>query len=188
VKRSNEATKRRSDGATEGREEEDVSFPPFVAPSLLPLPGFPANAATATIYCATPRGRIMGLSRIRADLPQPGNDLASPPEGDLKPYEVFVQVERGKPHSHAGSVDASDDQMALLFAREHFGRDQECVQIWVVPRHAIIRTDYEKDMVFRLSDQSYRFAKGYNVGEKWRKFMSQKEYDSYKGGDIKEHF
>lgn len=130
----------------------------------------------------------MGLSRIRANLPETTADLAPIPEGDLKPYEVFIQIERGKPHTHAGSVDAADDAMALLFAREHYGRDQECVQVWVVPRSAMIRTDYEKDLVFRISDQSYRFAKGYNVGEKWRKFMSDKEYKDYKKGDIKEHF
>jgi ring-1,2-phenylacetyl-CoA epoxidase subunit PaaB len=130
----------------------------------------------------------MGLSRIRADIPQDNSDLRSPVEGDLKPYEVFIQLERGKSHVHAGSVDAADDRMALLFAREHYGRDQACVQVWVVPRDAIVRTDYEKDLVFRLSDQSYRFAKGYNVGEKWRKFMDQKHYDTYKKDDIKEHF
>jgi ring-1,2-phenylacetyl-CoA epoxidase subunit PaaB len=130
----------------------------------------------------------MGLSKIRACVPEELGELRGPPEGDLKPYEVFIQVERGKPAAHAGSVDAVDDQMALLFAREHYGRDQECVQIWVVPRSAIVRTEPEKDLVFRLSDQSYRFAKGYPVGEKWRRFMTQKEYDQYRKGDLKEHF
>lgn len=130
----------------------------------------------------------MGLSKVRANIPRVEVDLESPPEGDLKPYEVFIQLERGKPHVHAGSVDAADDAMALLFAREHYGRDQECSQVWVVPRSAVIRTDYKNDLVFRLSDQSYRFAKGYNVGEKWREFMTQKEYAEYRKEDIKEHF
>ncbi|MBI5864502.1 MAG: hypothetical protein HZB38_08340 [Planctomycetes bacterium] len=130
----------------------------------------------------------MGLSKYRASIPEYRGDLPSPAEGDLKPYEVFIQLERGKPHTYAGSVDAADDQMALMFAREHFGRDQACAQLWVVPRSAIIRTDYERDLVFRLTDQDYRFAKGYPVGEKWKKFMSQKEYNDYKQGDIKDHF
>lgn len=128
------------------------------------------------------------MSKLRQQVPIPDHDLTTPFEGDLKTYEVFVQLERGKPHTYAGSVDAADDAMALLFAREHYGRDQACVQVWVVPREAIVRTDYDKDLVFRLSDQSYRFAKGYNVGEKWRQFMTQKEYDQYKKADIKEHF
>ncbi len=130
----------------------------------------------------------MSLAKFRTNVPIGEGEIASAAEGDLKPYEVFIQIERGRPHAHAGSVDAADDQMALLFAREHYGRDQECAQIWVVPRAAIVRTDYEKDLVFRLSDQNYRFAKGYNVGEKWRQFMSQKEYDTYKKEDIREHF
>lgn len=130
----------------------------------------------------------MGLSKIRAAVPEYQGDVKSPAEGDMKAYEVFIQLERGKPHTYAGSVDAIDDQMALLFAREHYGRDQECVQIWVVPRAAIVRTDYEKDLVFRLTDQNYRFAKGYPVGEKWKQYMTQREYDTYKKEDIKEHF
>lgn len=131
----------------------------------------------------------MGKSKIRERAASEASpELKAPAEGDLKPYEVFVQLERGKPHTHAGSVDAVDDEMALLFAREHYGRDQQCVQIWVAPRSAIVRTDYDKDLVFRLSDQSYRFAKGYNVGEKWRKFMDQKQYTDYRKEDIKEHF
>jgi ring-1,2-phenylacetyl-CoA epoxidase subunit PaaB len=128
------------------------------------------------------------MSKFREHVPKAEGEIAAPAEGDLRAYEVFIQTERGKPHAHAGSVDAADDEMALLFAREHYGRDQECAQIWVVPRTAIIRTDYDKDLVFRLTDQSYRFAKGYNVGEKWKQFMSAKEYAEYKQGDIKEHF
>lgn len=130
----------------------------------------------------------MGLSDKRKNLPKYPPEIASPAEGDLKPYEVFIQVERGKPHAHAGSVDAADDQMALMFAREHYGRDQECAQIWVVPRSAIVRTDYDKDLVFRLTDQSYRLARGYPVGEKWRRFRDATEVRDYQREDIKEHF
>ncbi|MCA9242997.1 MAG: hypothetical protein KDA32_03510 [Phycisphaerales bacterium] len=130
----------------------------------------------------------MGLSKVRDNIPYYSDDLSTPAEGDLRTYEVFVQTERGKPHTYCGSVDAADDEMALMFAREHFGRDQECVQVWVAPRDAVIRTDYDKDLVFRLTDQSYRFAKGYNVGMKWREFREQRDYDEYKKEDLREHF
>ncbi len=130
----------------------------------------------------------MGLSRIRANIPDYAADSVVPAEPEMRRYEVFTQQERGKSHVHAGSLDAPDDELAMLFAREHYGRDQDCVQVWVVPREAILRTDYEKDLVFRLTDQSYRFARGYNVGEKWRQFMSQKEYSDYKKEDIREHY
>lgn len=130
----------------------------------------------------------MGLSKIRANIPDYENRELAPAEGDMKAYEVFVQLERGKPHTHCGSVDAADDEMALQFAREHYGRDQECVQVWVVPRSAIVRTDYDKDLVFRLSDQSYRFAKGYNVGKRWREFREDRAVREYEKEDLKEHY
>lgn len=130
----------------------------------------------------------MGLSKVRGAIPDRGDQPLAVDGRDLKAYEVFVQVERGKPHTHAGAVDAADDYMALMFAREHYGRDQECVQVWVVPRDAIIRTDYDKDLVFRLTDQSYRFAKGYNVGQKWREFREDKAQREYEKDDLKEHF
>ncbi len=132
----------------------------------------------------------MGLSSKRTGIPtyEHPDRLSDNPEGDLRAYEVFVQTERGKPHTHCGSVDAADDAMALQFAREHYGRDQACVQVWVCPRDAMIRTDYDKDLVFRLTDQSYRFAKGYNVGAKWREFRAQRDYEDYRKEDIKEHF
>jgi phenylacetate-CoA oxygenase PaaH subunit len=131
----------------------------------------------------------MGLSRIRADIPdKSGQELTLPVEGDMKIYEVFVQTQRGKPHMHCGAINASDDEMALQFAREHYGRDESCVQVWAVPRDAIVRTDYDKDLVFRLSDQSYRFAKGYNVGAKWREFRKNKDVEEYEKEDLKEYF
>ena len=71
---------------------------------------------------------------------------------------------------------------------------------WIEARQAIQAQEKEKtrqrhelapqrrELPWGRVDQNYRFAKGYNVGEKWKKFMSQKEYDSYKKEDIKEHF
>jgi phenylacetate-CoA oxygenase PaaH subunit len=129
------------------------------------------------------------VSKVRDQFEMRTGELGSSSEGDLKPYEVFIQLERGKPHVYAGSVDAADDQMALQFAREHYGRDQPCVQVWVVPREAIVKTDYEKDVVFRLSDQSYRLAHGYQgVRQKWERFRKGRDIDEYQKEDLKEAF
>lgn len=128
------------------------------------------------------------MSKLRSQFPINSGDLEIPGTGDLKPYEVFVQLERGKPHTHAGSLEAPDDAMALYYAREHYGRDQKCVQVWVVPRDRILRTDYDKDLVFRLTDQSYRFAKGYDVRGKWQQFRDRKADAEYAKEDIKHHF
>ncbi len=127
------------------------------------------------------------MSKIRTDFARRSGDLVSEPEGDLRAYEVFTQLERGRPHVYAGSVDAADGEMALRFAREHYGRDQPCVQIWVVPREAILATDHD-EVVWRLSDQSYRQAKGYEVGAKWQEFRQKRDYDEYKKDDLREAF
>lgn len=127
------------------------------------------------------------MSKIRDHVPAATGELASPAEGDLRTYEVFTQLERGKPHVYAGSVDAADGEMALQFGREHYGRDQPCVQVWVVPRDAILSTEHD-DVVWRLSDQSYRQAKGYEVGQKWQQFRKRRDYDEYRKEDLKEAF
>ena len=70
-------------------------------------------------------------------------DLESPAEGDLRPYVVFTQLKPRGPHIYAGWLDAADDAMALRFAREHYGQDQKCVNVWIIPRSAIAGTEHE---------------------------------------------
>jgi len=52
-------------------------------------------------------------------------------------FQVFVQSKSGEPHQDAGSVHASDAELALLNARDVFARRPECVSMWVVPADAI---------------------------------------------------
>jgi ring-1,2-phenylacetyl-CoA epoxidase subunit PaaB len=129
------------------------------------------------------------LSRARANIPDKSAEPALPVEPELRPYEVFIQLKRADPHVHAGSLDAPDDEVALQFAREHYARDQQCVHIWVVPRSAIISTNYDEDLVWRLTDQSYRLARGYqDVRKKWERFRKKKDVDEYQKLDLKEGF
>jgi|GEM_PF-1698322 len=134
-------------------------------------------------------GGNSALSRTRdhLDLPKEG-ELTIAPVRDARPFEVFIQLQRGKAHVHAGTVDAVDAPMALQYAREHYGRDQPCVHIWVVPRDAMLGTDYEKDLVWRTTDQSYRLARGYQVRKRWEQFRSKKDVDRYEKEDLKEAF
>ncbi|MFQ5490123.1 MAG: 1,2-phenylacetyl-CoA epoxidase subunit B [Phycisphaerae bacterium] len=130
------------------------------------------------------------MSKIRQEFQAGAGELATPPETDSQPYEVFIQLTRGQPHSHAGTVDAVDGQMAMEYARKHYGRDQECVHMWVVPREAIISVGYDKDIIWPVTDQGYRLARGYaaDVRRKWEHFRSQEDVDAYQREDIKEAF
>jgi len=130
------------------------------------------------------------VSKIREQFPVKEGDIESAPETDPKPYEVFLQLTRGQPHVHAGTVDAVDDKTALEYARKHYGRDQECVHMWVVPRDAMIGTHYDNDLIWPLTDQGYRLARGYaaEVRQKWEQFRDPKELEEYQREDIKEAF
>jgi ring-1,2-phenylacetyl-CoA epoxidase subunit PaaB len=120
-------------------------------------------------------------------LPADG-ELRLPAEGDAKPFEVFIQLQHGKPHVHAGTVDAVDAEMALQFAREHYGQDQACVHIWVAPRDALTGTDYDHDIITRYTDRSYRYARGYQVRKRWEQFRTKEDVREYEKEDLKEAF
>ena len=129
------------------------------------------------------------MSRLRDRLPLPKEgELSLPEESDAQPYEVFIQLQRGKPHVHAGTVDAVDPHLALQYAREHYGQDQPCIHIWVVPRSAMIGTDYERDIIWRFTDRTYKQARGYQVRKKWEQFRSKQAVDQYEKEDLKEAF
>lgn len=85
----------------------------------------------------------MPTSKIRRNIPMPTNDLDFPAEGDLRPYVIFTQLKDTGPFIYAGWVDAADDDMAIQFACEHYGQDQQCVRIWAIQRNAIAGTESE---------------------------------------------
>lgn len=53
-------------------------------------------------------------------------------------WEVFVQEGDGAPHQHAGSVHATDAEMALQNARDVYARRGPVKSIWVVPTASIV--------------------------------------------------
>ncbi len=129
------------------------------------------------------------MSKIRQSFALETGELQTPATGDMKPFEVFTQLQKGKPPVYAGTVEAADAAMALQFGREHYGRDQPCVQVWVAPRDAFLCSDHDHDVVWRLSDQSYRQARGYNhVRKLWERFRSAEAISKYAKEDLKEAF
>ena len=79
-------------------------------------------------------------------------------------YEVFTQQERGGQHIHVGPVHAPNPEMALILAKEQFGRREQCANIWVVKSGDIHATSYEdSDMFQHAFDKTYREGEGYKV-------------------------
>lgn len=82
-------------------------------------------------------------------------------------WEVFVQAKPGLPHKHAGSLHASDAEMALKSARDVYTRRSEGVSIWVVPATEITATtESDSDSFFDPADDKvYRHPTFYTVPE-----------------------
>jgi ring-1,2-phenylacetyl-CoA epoxidase subunit PaaB len=91
-------------------------------------------------------------------------------------YEVFHQKKRGEQHVHAGVVHAPDPEMALVFAKEQYGRRLKCSNIWVVKTSDIFSLGYEnEDMFDTTSEKSYREAGGYKLRDKINQFKKDQK-------------
>lgn len=82
-------------------------------------------------------------------------------------WEVFIQTKPGLPYKHAGSVHASDKEMALQNARDTYTRRNEGTSIWVVPAAAIVASNpNDSDMLFDpANDKVYRHPTFYVMPE-----------------------
>ena len=112
----------------------------------------------------------------RAEIEQ---DIAAKPLGEMEhwqTYEVFHQKKRGDQHMHVGIVHAPNIEMAMLFAKEQFGRRGVSANMWVVRTADVFATGYEdQDMFETTPEKVYREAGGYKVMEKINKYkQSQK--------------
>ena len=74
-------------------------------------------------------------------------------------YEVFRQERKGQPFQHAGSVEAPNRAFAEWYAREQYGRRQESVALWLVPRGAVSEIAEFPDEF----EMKYRRVDGYSI-------------------------
>jgi ring-1,2-phenylacetyl-CoA epoxidase subunit PaaB len=127
------------------------------------------------------------MSKLRQNIDTQAAGEPLPEEPVEHVFEVFVQTKRSEPHVQVGSVNATDAQMALDYARETFGRRQACVHIWVVPREALVGTAYDEDFMERATERTYREARGYlHVKGKWERVRAKKDVDEYRKDDLKD--
>ena len=82
------------------------------------------------------------MSKIREQFDgPPETPLEVAPTGDLRPFVIFTQLRKAGPYIYAGWLEASDAAMAMSFAKEHYGQDQECVGIWAIDRAHLTSSD-----------------------------------------------
>ena len=66
---------------------------------------------------------------------------------------------------HSGNVRAPDEELALHYAREFYGRRQESHRLWVVERAAIAELD-DPDLLKPPFDRSFKRPGGYLIRHK----------------------
>jgi phenylacetate-CoA oxygenase PaaH subunit len=94
-------------------------------------------------------------------------DLKKIEDGDvatnthLITYEVFHQEKRGKQAVHAGVVHASTPDMALVMAKETFGRRGKTAAIWVVKTSEIYTLASEDEDMFETTPEKLHREPGF---------------------------
>lgn len=95
------------------------------------------------------------------------DDTATGAARDWPLWEVFVRPSRGLAHTHAGSLHAADEQMAIAHARDLYTRRAEGVSIWVVQSKDVTASSPdEKDALFDpAGDKIYRHPTFFTASE-----------------------
>lgn len=116
----------------------------------------------ATILSLDPRVTRL---QIQAD-----PDIPFPPRADLdqfQTYEVFHQAKSGAHHVHVGCVHAPNAEMAIVLAKETYGRRGQTTNMWVVDTGAILTMRAEDSDVFETTpEKQYRDVGAYMVRNK----------------------
>ena len=93
---------------------------------------------------------------------------------DWETYEVFHQKKRGDQHLHVGIVHAPNPEIALIFAKEQFGRRRITSNLWVVKSSEILASEYEDADIFETTpEKTYREASDYYVMDRIRKYQKE---------------
>jgi ring-1,2-phenylacetyl-CoA epoxidase subunit PaaB len=84
----------------------------------------------------------------------------------MRVYEVFLRKEGKDEFRHAGSLEAPDDELAVLLARESYVRRAEGDEMWLVDRASIVEVDPE--LIAPNADKPHRHNDGSRIAE-WRR-------------------
>ncbi len=89
----------------------------------------------------------------------------------MRRYEVFLKKDGRDEHRHAGSLDAPDDEMALVLAREAYLRRAEGDRLWLVCRdHLIVGAP---EFVAPNADKPHRHNDGERIAERRRRLRKE---------------
>ena len=89
-------------------------------------------------------------------------------------YEVFHQQKRGKQATHVGIVHAPNPELAMVFAKEQYGRRGQTTNLWVVKSSDIFCLNAEDEDMFETAPQKlHREAVEYKVRDRIEKYRKE---------------
>jgi ring-1,2-phenylacetyl-CoA epoxidase subunit PaaB len=94
--------------------------------------------------------------------------------GDVKSFEIYHLLKRGKQHVHAGTISAATPQEAMMQAKKQLRSDKMIYNVWAI-RSSDIRftTPEEKDLWITLPEKKFRDASDYKGGDKLKEFLER---------------
>ncbi len=120
----------------------------------------------ATIISLDPRVTRLGIPDTPDEPLQP-----TPPLDQHPTFEVFHQAKTGAHHVHVGSLHAANAELALLMAKEQFGRRGQTLNLWVVRTSDVVTMRSEDADVFETTpEKKYRDVAAYMVRNKVEAF------------------
>ena len=81
----------------------------------------------------------------------------------MRTYEVFLKREGKEEFRHAGSLEAADDELAVVLARETYVRRAEGDQLWLVDRRHVVTVT--PDFLAPNADKPHRHNDGALVAD-----------------------
>jgi ring-1,2-phenylacetyl-CoA epoxidase subunit PaaB len=92
----------------------------------------------------------------------------------LVTYEVFHQDKRGKQVTHVGIVHASNPEMALVMAKEVFGRRGKTTNLWVAKTSDVYTFGSEDEDLFETTpEKTFRDPIAYKVRDRIENFQKK---------------
>jgi ring-1,2-phenylacetyl-CoA epoxidase subunit PaaB len=93
-------------------------------------------------------------------------------------YEVFHQEKRGKHVTHVGIVHASNPEMALVMAKEVFGRRGKTTNLWVVKTSDVYTFGSDDEDMFETTpEKTFRDPAYYKVRDRIEKFQNKQKFE-----------
>ena len=89
----------------------------------------------------------------------------------MRVYEVFLMKDGREGYRHAGSLEAPDDELAVVLARESYARRAEGDAMWLVDRRHLVTVPPE--FIAPNADKPHRHNDGARVAARRKRARTE---------------